>query len=127
MVPAAVQPPTLAAGPVEMDTKSHAVKIRGEQTTLPPKEFSLLETFLARAGRLLTRDFLIAEVWGRDYLGDTRTLDVHVKRLREKIEEDPHDPKHLKTVRGLGLQVRSLAFATRVLSSNFFRELHNSR
>jgi two-component system response regulator RegX3 len=102
MVPQPVQPSTLAAGPVEMDTESHAVRIRGDHTTLPPKEFSLLETFLARTGRLLTRDFLIEEVWGRDYVGDTRTLDVHVKRLRGKIEEDPRNPKHLKTVRGLG-------------------------
>jgi two-component system response regulator RegX3 len=93
---------TLVAGPVEMDIESHAVKIRGEAVTLPPKEFALLETFTSRPGRLLTRDFLIAEVWGRDYFGDTRTLDVHVKRLREKLEEDTHNPVHLKTVRGLG-------------------------
>jgi two-component system response regulator RegX3 len=69
---------------------------------LPPKEFELLETFLRRRGRLLTRDFLIDTVWGSEYFGDTKTLDVHVKRLRQKIEEDPHDPAHLLTVRGLG-------------------------
>ena len=71
-------------------------------TPFPPKEFELLETFLRRKGRLLTREFLIEEVWGPDYFGDTKTLDVHVKRLRKKIEADPHDPTHLVTVRGLG-------------------------
>ena len=70
--------------------------------SFPPKEFELLETFLRRKGRLLTRDFLIEEVWGSDYFGDTKTLDVHVKRLRKKIEADPHEPVHLVTVRGLG-------------------------
>lgn len=93
---------TMVAGPVEMDIESHGVRIRGQEVKCPPKEFALLEAFLTRQGRLLTRDFLIAEVWGRDYFGDTRTLDVHVKRLREKIEEVPHQPRHLKTVRGLG-------------------------
>ena len=74
----------------------------GEAASFPPKEFELLETFLRRKGRLLTRDFLIEEVWGADYYGDTKTLDVHVKRLRQKIEADPHSPSHLVTVRGLG-------------------------
>ena len=69
---------------------------------LPPKEFALLELFLLRAGRLLTRDVLISKIWGNDYFGDTRTLDVHVKRLRTRIEEDPHRPRHLMTIRGLG-------------------------
>ena len=68
----------------------------------PPKEFELLEAFLRRKDRLLTRLFLIEEVWGADYVGDTKTLDVHVKRLRQKIESDPHDPTHLVTIRGLG-------------------------
>ena len=76
--------------------------VGGEAGRFPPKEFELLETFLRRKGRLLTRDFLIEEVWGSDYFGDTKTLDVHVKRLRKKIEADPHDPVHLVTVRGLG-------------------------
>jgi two-component system response regulator RegX3 len=67
----------------------------------PPKEFELLEAFLRRKGRLLTRHFLIDEVWGSDYFGDTKTLDVHVKRIRKKVEEDPHSPVHLQTVRGL--------------------------
>jgi two-component system response regulator RegX3 len=92
----------LAVGPVEMDVARHEVRANGEQITLPPKEFQLLELLLRRQGRLLTREFLIEEVWGRDYVGDTKTLDVHVKRIRQKIEVDPHDPAHLLTVRGLG-------------------------
>jgi two-component system response regulator RegX3 len=92
----------LAGGPVRMDVARHEVAVRGEHVSLPPKEFELLETFLRRKGRLLTRDFLIGEVWGPDYFGDTRTLDVHVKRLRRKVESDPHRPDHLRTVRGLG-------------------------
>ena len=92
----------LEGGPVAMDTERHEVRIRGELVSLPPKEFELLELLLARKGRLLTRDYLIEDVWGADYVGDTRTLDVHVKRLRQKVEEDPHHPVHLITVRGLG-------------------------
>ncbi len=92
----------LAGGPVRMDVARHEVSVREESVALPPKEFELLETFLRRKGRLLTRDFLIEEVWGTDYFGDTRTLDVHVKRLRRKLEGDPHRPVHLLTVRGLG-------------------------
>ena len=92
----------LIGGPVEMDVVRHEVVVGGEAASFPPKEFELLETFLRRKGRLLTRDFLIEEVWGTDYFGDTKTLDVHVKRLRKKIESDPHNPSHLVTVRGLG-------------------------
>jgi two-component system response regulator RegX3 len=92
----------LAGGPVEVDVDSHEAIVRGEPVPLTPKEFDLLETLIARKGRLLTRQFLIAEVWGPDYFGDTKTLDVHIKRLRQKIEEDPHRPKHIVTVRGLG-------------------------
>ena len=92
----------LIGGPVEMDVVRHEVVVGGETASFPPKEFELLETFLRRKGRLLTRDFLIEEVWGTDYFGDTKTLDVHVKRLRKKIEADPHNPSHLVTVRGLG-------------------------
>jgi two-component system response regulator RegX3 len=92
----------LRGGPVEMDVGRHEVTIRGGAVGFPPKEFELLETFLRRKDRLLTRMFLIEEVWGVDYVGDTKTLDVHVKRLRQKIETDPHDPAHLLTVRGLG-------------------------
>ena len=92
----------LAGGPVELDVARHEVRVHGSAITLPPKEFQLLELLLRRQGRLLTRDFLIEEVWGRDYVGDTKTLDVHVKRIRQKVERDPHDPSHLVTVRGLG-------------------------
>jgi two-component system, OmpR family, response regulator RegX3 len=92
----------LTGGPVAMDVVRHEVLVEGEAASFPPKEFELLETFLRRKGRLLTREFLIEEVWGPDYYGDTKTLDVHVKRLRKKIEADPHEPSHLLTVRGLG-------------------------
>jgi two-component system response regulator RegX3 len=92
----------LVAGPVEMDVIRHEVRVAGAVVAFPPKEFELLEAFLRRTGRLLTREFLIDEVWGTDYVGDTKTLDVHVKRVRQKIEVDPHDPVHLVTVRGLG-------------------------
>jgi two-component system response regulator RegX3 len=93
---------TFSGGPVELDPSRHEVRVRGELVAVPPKEFALLEMLLRLKGRLLTRDHLIAEVWGSDYFGDTKTLDVHVKRLRQKVEEDPHEPVHLMTVRGLG-------------------------
>ncbi len=92
----------LNGGSIKLDVARHEVSIGGAGVSFPPKEFELLEVFLRRKGRLLTRDFLIEEVWGPDYFGDTRTLDVHVKRLRRKIEDDPHRPAHLLTVRGLG-------------------------
>jgi two-component system, OmpR family, response regulator RegX3 len=92
----------LHGGPVEMDVSRHEVSVREERVAFPPKEFELLEAFLRRKDRLLTRLFLIEEVWGADYVGDTKTLDVHVKRLRQKIEANPHEPIHLVTVRGLG-------------------------
>jgi two-component system response regulator RegX3 len=92
----------LSGGPVSLDVAKHEVLVRGETVGFPPKEFELLEAFLRRQGRLLTRDFLIEEVWGAGYFGDTKTLDVHVKRIRKKVEQDPHLPKHLVTVRGLG-------------------------
>ncbi|HEX6261853.1 MAG TPA: response regulator transcription factor [Actinomycetota bacterium] len=95
----------LRSGPVEMHVGRHEVTVRGELVRFPPKEFELLEAFLRRRGRLLTRDFLIDEVWGPDYFGDTKTLDVHVKRLRAKIEEDPHHPRLLVTVRGVGYKM----------------------
>jgi two-component system response regulator RegX3 len=101
-VPSAPSDEVLAGGPARMDVARHEVTVRSAPVSLPPKEFELLEAFLRRKGRLLTRDFLIEEVWGVDYYGDTRTLDVHVKRLRRKLEEDPHNPVHLLTVRGLG-------------------------
>jgi len=92
----------LAGGPVAMDVARHEVRVGDESVAFPPKEFELLEAFLRRKGRLLTREFLIEEVWGADYFGDTKTLDVHVKRIRRKIEPDPHEPRFLVTVRGLG-------------------------
>jgi len=92
----------LRGGAVEMDVGRHEVRVRGESIPFPPQEFELLETFLRRKGRLLTREYLIQEIWGADYFGDTKTLDVHVKRVRRKIEDDPHDPANLVTVRGLG-------------------------
>jgi Response regulators consisting of a CheY-like receiver domain and a winged-helix DNA-binding domain len=93
---------TLEAGPVRMDTDRHVVTVGGEVVRLPLKEFDLLEMLLRNAGRVLTRAQLIDRVWGADYVGDTKTLDVHVKRLRAKIEPDPGTPRHLLTVRGLG-------------------------
>ncbi|GAC68022.1 response regulator transcription factor [Gordonia soli] len=95
----------LEAGPVRMDVERHIVAVNGESITLPLKEFDLLEYLLRNAGRVLTRGQLIDRVWGADYVGDTKTLDVHVKRLRSKIEPDPGNPKHLVTVRGLGYKL----------------------
>jgi two-component system response regulator RegX3 len=90
------------AGPVRMDVERHTVSVDGRAVSLPLKEFDLLELLLRNAGRVLTRGQLIDRVWGADYVGDTKTLDVHVKRLRGKIEPDPANPKYLVTVRGLG-------------------------
>jgi two-component system, OmpR family, response regulator RegX3 len=93
---------TVEAGPVRIDTERHVVSVGGTQVALPLKEFDLLELLLRNAGRVLTRGQLIDRVWGADYVGDTKTLDVHVKRLRAKIEPEPGKPKYLVTVRGLG-------------------------
>ncbi|HVM26299.1 MAG TPA: response regulator transcription factor [Mycobacteriales bacterium] len=95
----------LQAGPVRMDVDRHVVTVDGEQVSLPLKEFELLELLMRNAGRVLTRGQLIDRVWGADYVGDTKTLDVHVKRLRAKIEPDPGNPRHLVTVRGLGYKL----------------------
>ena len=92
----------LESGPVRMDIERHTVTVRGALATLPLKEFDLLEYLLRNSGRVLTRGQLIDRVWGSDYVGDTKTLDVHVKRLRSKIEQDPGKPVNLVTVRGLG-------------------------
>jgi two-component system, OmpR family, response regulator RegX3 len=92
----------LRGGPVELDPERHEATVRGRAVTFTPKEFDLLEILLTRKGRLLTRQLLIQEVWGADYFGDTKTLDVHIRRLRRKMEEDPHRPRHILTVRGLG-------------------------
>ncbi len=93
---------TVEAGPVRMDVERHTVSVDGQSVNMPLKEFDLLELLLRNAGRVLTRGQLIDRVWGSDYVGDTKTLDVHVKRLRAKIEPDPGSPKYLVTVRGLG-------------------------
>jgi two-component system response regulator RegX3 len=100
--PEELVPPTLEAGPVRMDVERHTVTVDGTPISLPLKEFELLEMLLRNAGRVLTRMQLIDRVWGSDYVGDTKTLDVHVKRLRAKIEPDPANPRHIVTVRGLG-------------------------
>ena len=98
-------PGVLAAGPVRMDTDRHTVAVGGQTVALPLKEFELLEYLLRNSGRVLTRGQLIERVWGADYVGDTKTLDVHVKRLRAKIEPAPSRPVHLLTVRGLGYKL----------------------
>ena len=98
-------PDTLEAGPVRMDVERHVVTVDGIEQRLPLKEFELLEMFLRNPGRVLTRGQLIDRVWGSDYVGDTKTLDVHVKRLRAKLEPDPSEPKFLVTVRGLGYKL----------------------
>jgi two-component system, OmpR family, response regulator RegX3 len=92
----------LRGGPVEMDLERHVVRVNGEQIQLPLKEFELLELLLSNLNRVLTRGQIIDRVWGSNYFGDTKTLDVHVKRIRSKIEADPARPKLLQTVRGLG-------------------------
>jgi two-component system response regulator RegX3 len=100
--PEELVPGTIEAGPVRMDVERHVVSVNGEPVALPLKEFELLELLLRNSGRVLTRGMLIDRVWGSDYVGDGKTLDVHVKRLRAKIEADPAAPVHLVTVRGLG-------------------------
>jgi len=92
----------LEVGDVRLDPDRHEVVIRGEQVALPLKEFELLELLLVNAGRVLPRETLISRVWGMDYVGDTKTLDVHVKRLRGKVEDDPATPRRIVTIRGLG-------------------------
>ena len=100
-------PSVVEAGPVRMDVERHVVTVDGRTVAMPLKEFELLEILLRNAGRVLTRMQLIDRVWGSDYVGDTKTLDVHVKRLRAKIESDPGNPVHLVTVRGLGYKFES--------------------
>jgi two-component system response regulator RegX3 len=94
--------PMIAAGEVRMDLERHTVSVRGEEISMPLKEYELLEFLLRNAGRVLTRGQLIDRVWGADYFGDTKTLDVHIKRIRSRIEKDPSEPVMLLTVRGLG-------------------------
>jgi two-component system response regulator RegX3 len=92
----------LEVGDVRLDPERHEVVIRGQLVGVPLREFELLELLLANAGRVLTRETLISRVWGEDYVGDTKTLDVHVKRLRSKVEDDPGTPRRIVTIRGLG-------------------------
>jgi two-component system response regulator RegX3 len=100
-------PLVVEAGPVRLDIDRHIVSVRGEMVAMPLKEFDLLEVLVRNSGRVITRSQLIDRVWGHDYVGDTKTLDVHVKRLRAKIEEDPANPVHLLTVRGLGYKMEN--------------------
>lgn len=92
----------VVVGDVSVDTERHEVIVRGEVVTMPLKEFELLAVLIQGAGRVLTRDMLIDSVWGDDYVGDTKTLDVHVKRVRGRIEVDPSNPERIVTIRGLG-------------------------
>ncbi len=98
---------SISAGPVVIDVERHQVSINGESIALPLKEFELLEFLVRNSGRVLTRTQLIDRVWGSDYFGDTKTLDVHVKRLRAKIEKDPANPVYIQTIRGLGYKFES--------------------
>ena len=100
--PEELLPTTIEAGPVRMDVDRHVVSVGGQPVAMPLKEFEMLEMLLRNSGRVLTRGQLIDRVWGSDYVGDTKTLDVHIKRLRSKVEPDPAAPKHIVTVRGLG-------------------------
>jgi two-component system response regulator RegX3 len=100
--PEDLAPATVEAGPVRLDVDRHVVSVAGEEVAKPLKELELLELLLRNAGRVLTRGQLIDRVWGSDYVGDTKTLDVHVKRLRAKVEPEPATPRHIVTVRGLG-------------------------
>jgi len=97
----------LEVGDVALDPERHEVVIRGSTVQLPLKEFELLELLLDNAGRVLTRETLIDRVWGSDYVGDTKTLDVHIKRLRSKVEDDPSNPSRIVTIRGLGYKFES--------------------
>jgi two-component system response regulator RegX3 len=100
--PAGAEQDVIEIGDVRLDVARHEVSVRGDLVALPLKEFELLELLLANAGRVLTRDVLIDRIWGPNYFGDTKTLDVHVKRLRTKVEEDPGNPTRIVTVRGVG-------------------------
>ncbi len=92
----------LEAGPVRMDVERHSVSVRGDEVPMPLKEFELLEILVRNSGRVMTRGQIIDRIWGADYVGDTKTLDVHIKRIRSKIEQNPSQPEMLVTVRGLG-------------------------
>jgi len=105
-----VEPPlnigsVLIAGELRLDSDRHVVTLNGNALTLPLKEFELLELLMENVNRVLTRGQIIDRVWGSNYFGDTKTLDVHIKRLRSKVEEDPARPKYIQTVRGLGYKL----------------------
>jgi two-component system alkaline phosphatase synthesis response regulator PhoP len=93
-------------GDIKMDLRQHITRVRGEEVELTPKEFDFLKLLLLNPGRAFTREFLLEHLWGYEYFGDTRTVDVHVRRLRQKIETDPADPIYLETVRGVGYRFR---------------------
>jgi two-component system response regulator RegX3 len=94
-------------GPIKLDTERHLVTFGGNSIAMPLKEFELLEYLMRNSGRVLTRDQLIDRIWGSDYVGDTKTLDVHIKRLRSKFEKDPANPEFIQTVRGLGYKMEA--------------------
>lgn len=100
------EPEIIEIGEIKMDLRQHLVKVRGEEVELTPKEFDFLKLLLVNPGRAFTREFLLEHLWGYEYFGDTRTVDVHVRRLRQKIETDPADPVYLETVRGVGYRFR---------------------
>lgn len=103
--PSELLPHVFEVGPIRIDVDRHVVDVRGETITMPLKEFDLLELLMRNAGRVLTRAQIIDRVWGSDYVGDTKTLDVHIKRLRSKVEADPTHPELIVTVRGLGYKM----------------------
>jgi two-component system response regulator RegX3 len=96
---------TVQVGEIKLDSDRHIVSFKGEKVALPLKEFELLEFLMRNAGRVLTRIQIIDRIWGNDYVGDTKTLDVHIKRLRSKLEADPANPELIQTVRGLGYKM----------------------
>ena len=100
--PTVVNTRSLVVGDVTIDSDEHIVTVSGSAVAMPLKEFELLHLLLSNAGRVLSRDVLIDRVWGMDYVGDTKTLDVHIKRVRAKIERDPANPERIVTIRGLG-------------------------
>jgi len=97
----------LTSGDIELDLDRHECVVRGHEVQLPLKEFELLEQLLSSAGRVVTREALIDRVWGYDYVGDTKTLDVHIKRLRSRVEVDPSKPTLITTIRGLGYRLEA--------------------
>lgn len=100
------EPDIMEIGDIRMDLRQHLVKVRGEEVELTPKEFDFLKLLLLNPGRAFTREFLLEHLWGYEYFGDTRTVDVHVRRLRQKIEGDAAEPLYLETVRGVGYRFR---------------------